>query len=65
MTKLTPNPMQSASRDMARRVAFHGVPAGSLPDAPLSMPTQTLEQPSRFGQLIRALLALPLGRAET
>lgn len=65
MTKLTPILKQSVSRDAADRVAFIGVAPGSLPDAPLSMPTQILEQPSRFGQRVRALLALPLGRAET
>ena len=46
-------------------LAFRNVPQGRLPDAPLAMPTQILEQPSRFGQRIRALLSLPLGRAET
>ncbi len=65
MTKLTPILLRAAAQEKVQPLAFRNAPQGRLPDAPLPMPTQILEQPSRFGQRIRALLSLPLGRAET
>lgn len=39
--------------------------AGRLPDAPLAMPTQVLEQPSRVGHYLRGILQRWPGRVET
>lgn len=38
---------------------------GFLPDAPIPMPSQILEQPSRLNIFLRGLLQRSLGHAET